>query len=178
MDALKDLCGGVEPVAHRIGGPMEIPPIYTFVATDLPSQGEVSGFTFGLSSVRHPNWQTTRPELSINVRSQNMAWVLATGELVRRHRGRAAFSIGDVFRFGSRICDESAMSAFFVFFSTILDSEDGRIVLTDRTINIMQVYPIYDEEIRILNEIGADKFFFRDDIDFRDVARRNQGAIS
>jgi hypothetical protein len=42
-------------------------------------------------------------------------------------------------------------------------------VLEDRTVNLSQLYPIYEEEAPFLLEVGIERFFWELGIDFADL---------
>src|SRR5437868_166283 len=142
----------------------------------MPEDGSLTAFTFGLSSVQHPDWKFGRPELVISVRSRNLNWGLAIGFLVKLFGCKCPFSYGNVVRFGEPVCEESGMSAFLMFLPTILEKDQARVILDDRTINIVQAYPIYEEEISVIEQIGAQSFFMQEAVDFYDVQRKNTGG--
>lgn len=74
--------------------------------------------------------------------------------------------------FGVPISDESPMSSFLVFACTMLEYDDAKVVLSDRTVHLSQVYPIHVEEIPLIKKIGAEKFHTELGIDFFDVRRQ------
>jgi hypothetical protein len=168
---------GMEGEYHLITETDELPAIWGIVYRDTPEEGSLTAFTFGLSSIEYPDWKLGRPELVISVDSTELSWALAVGFLVKRFRGKCPFTYGNVIRFGGPICEESAMSAFLIFIPTILEKDQARVKLDDRTINIAQAYPIYEEEIKEIEKIGAQKFFMQEAIDFYDVRRKNTGKV-
>jgi hypothetical protein len=167
---------GVRGEYHLATEADELPAIWDIVYRDTPEEGDLTAFTFGLSSVEHTDWRLGRPELVISVHSSSLNWGLALGFLVKRFRGKCPFSYGNVVRFGGPVCDESGMSAFLIFIPTILEKDQAQVNLHDRTINIVQAYPIYEEEIRLIEQAGAQRFFMQEGVDFYDVRRKNTGT--
>jgi hypothetical protein len=163
---------GIQGEYHLITETGDSPAVWSIVYRDTPENGNLTAFTFGLSSGNHPDWRLGRPELVVNVNSNNINWGLAIGFLVKRFRGKCPFSYGNIIRFGEPICDESAISAFLIFMPTILEKNQAQVHLDDRTINIVQAYPIYEEEIKSIEQMGAQRFFMQGSIDFCDVQRR------
>jgi hypothetical protein len=153
----------------------ERPHVWVAVYRDLPDTGDLTAVTYGLSSIDYRAWTLGRPELLISVKSPNPDWGLAAGHLVKRFRGVYPFSIGNILRFGGRITDESDLSAFFVFAPSVLASGEAAIELPDRKVNIVQLYPIYEDEIPLVEREGVGAFFGREDVDFSDVHRPNVG---
>jgi hypothetical protein len=172
LDRLDELVGK-KAEYYRITEEQELPSIWVVVYKDTPDEGNLTAFTFGLSSSNHAAWKLGRPELVISVNSSNIDWGLAIGFLVKRFQGKCPFSYGNAIRFGESICDESTMSAFFVFAPTILEKDQTHIHLPDRVINIVETYPIYEEEMRIIEQIGAQRFFMQESVDFSNIRRPN-----
>ena len=159
----------------KVTSEAERPHVWVVTYRDVPDEGSLTALTYGLSSIDHPLWKVGRPEVLISVNSSNPDWALAAGFLVKRYRGSCPFSMGNVLRFGSSITAESQMSAFFVFASSLLSPDEGAISLPDRRVNVVQIYPIYEEEIGLIEQEGVPAFFGRDGVDFVDVQRRNLG---
>lgn len=159
LDELTDEKGEI----HLITEKNETPPLWVIVYRDLPEAGSLTAFTYGLSSVDHPDWKLGRPELVVCVDSQDINWGLAIGYLAMKYRGISPFSFGTIHRFGAKISDDSEMNAFVVFALSVLDPADARIELPDRTVNVVQMYPIYDEEIEMIKFEGVPAFL--DEID-------------
>jgi hypothetical protein len=158
---------------HLITEKSETPPVWAIIYKDCPETGAITGFTFGLSSVDDPRWKYGRPELVISVSSSNIDWGLAIGFSARKLRGKCPFSYGTTVRFGGAICNESQMSAFFIFIPTILDQAQTHMELPDRVVNVVQAYPIYDDEVALIERIGASTFFSQEGLDLYNVRRPN-----
>ncbi|HXK58859.1 MAG TPA: suppressor of fused domain protein [Acidobacteriota bacterium] len=63
------------------------------------------------------------------------------------------------------------MSCFLIFTNSLLDKDDSTMHLSDRTIHLVQLYPIHREEGHTIEVLGMDRFFFDMGIDFHDVNR-------
>ena len=170
LDKLDELTGATGKF-DRVTTDDELPAIWAISYFDLIEPNSLTSFTFGLSSGDHPAWKFGKPELVLHVRSTNIDWSITLGNLVRRFRGTCSFSYGSVLNFGRRITYDSEMSAFFVFASSLLDQKDAKIELPDRTVNLVQLYPIYEQEISLLERLGPTKFFFDTGLDFADIQR-------
>ncbi len=109
----------------------------------------------------------------ICVNSLDDGWGLAVGFLAMQHRGKAAFAYGSTFELGHRVSMESAMTAFLAFAPTDLPKEATHIKLSDRTLNLVQMYPIYEGEIELVQHAGPVEFLTRSAVDFHDIARPN-----
>ncbi len=170
-----DAIFGTEPEFHPFPSTTPgAPQLVCMVYREIPEAGHITGVTFGLSEVEHPDWKLGRPELTISLASTDVAWPLAIAELANRLRGECPFCYGNVINFGGRISEESEMSAFFLFAPSILEKESylnidlGR----DLPIHIAGVYPIYDIERATISDLGLEKFWHHPKFDPYDVKRR------
>jgi len=149
---------GAKGEFHLITEEGETPPLWVILYRDTPESGSLTAFTYGLSSVDHPDWKLGCPELVICVDSNDINWGLAVGLLAKKFRRISPFSYGTIHRFGEKISDESEMTAFLVFAPSIIDQENARVELPDRTINVVQMYPIYEQEIDMIKFAGISAF--------------------
>ncbi len=156
---------------HLVTKRTEKPSMWVVDYRNVPEDGHLTAFTFGLSSVNHSDWKYGRPELVLSIQSDCVDWGLAIGFLGSKLRGKCPFSYGTVLRFGDQITAESEMDAFLVFVPTVLTKEQAHVELSDRTINIVQAYPIYGKEIPLIERNGAEAFFMQPGIDFSNVRR-------
>jgi len=147
------------------------PPFWIVAYNNVPSDGSITAFTFGVSSVPNDAWRLGRPEIVINVDSVEDDWLLSLGAISASLRGVCPFSLGNVLRFGKPLSSQSDMSAFFLFWPTILEKDQSQLRLSDRLINFIQAYPIFDSEGDMIDRIGAEKFFMTDGLEFSDVTR-------
>jgi hypothetical protein len=148
------------------------PPLWIIAYDAVPQMGSTTAFTFGISLVSHESWRFGSPEIVLNINSQDNDWLLSLGAICADLRGTCPFSLGNVLRFGKPLSSESQMSAYFLFWPTILDKSQQQIQLSDQTINMVQAYPIFDSEREIISNVGAEKFFMSD-IEFTDVKRKS-----
>ncbi len=71
---LDSLTGGLEPRFYPLPSNVEgVPPVACMVYDDMPEPGMLTGVTYGLSEVEHPDWKLGRPELTITVRRRTTA---------------------------------------------------------------------------------------------------------
>jgi len=143
------------------------------VYRDIPEAGHITGVTYGLSEVAHPDWHFSRPELIISVQSTDLAWPLAVAEMANQLRGKCPFVYGDVIDFGGKISEESAMSAFLVFVPSILErgAHRGIDVGAEQPVHISGMHPLYESEPAVVTEIGLDRFWKHPNFDLYDVHR-------
>lgn len=139
----------------------------------IPEPGYVTGFTYGLSEVTHPEWRLGRPELTISVRSTDFRWALAVADMANKLRGQCPFCYGDIVNFREKVSDDSDMSAFFAFAPSILEKQDFEYIDIGgpQPINITGMYPMYDSERDVLKEIGLERFWHHPNFDLYDVCR-------
>jgi Suppressor of fused protein (SUFU) len=161
-----------EPESNLITTDGTEPPVFTFTYRGQFGKNTISGFTYGLSLVSHPEWRFGRPELFISMDSDNLDWALVAGYVAAEWRGEERYSAGDLFDIGSPIsADESEMSALLLYLATDLDPEFTHIELPDGVINIVQLYPIYEAELTLVQEKGATEFLSTEDVNFHDPRR-------
>jgi hypothetical protein len=130
---------------------------------DMPDDGLLLGFTYGLSLSQQDEWRYGRPELSICVRSKDAAWVLAIAHLAERLRHDCPFTYGDTINFGEPIAQDSPMDGFVVSAPIALDAADAHIELgDDLPVHVVGMYPTYDSERRFVSQHGLEAFWKRD----------------
>ncbi|WP_433172950.1 suppressor of fused domain protein [Actinoallomurus sp. CA-150999] len=172
LDRLNEWAGD-EPESHLVTPSEAELPVFTFTYRGQFGENTISGFTYGLSLVRHPDWRLGSPELFISMDSENLNWTLAAGYVATAWRGEKRYSAGDAFDLGDPISpDESEMSVLLLFLATDLDPEFTRVELPDRVINIVQLYPMYESEMPLLEEKGPAEFLSTEDVNFHDPRRR------
>lgn len=147
--------------------------VICIVYSDIPETDMITGLTYGLSEVSHPEWIYSRPELSITIDSSDIAWPLAIAEMARNLRGICSFRYGNVINFGEQISSESDMSGFLIFASAILGAETalGIDLGDEHSVSIAGAYPIYDSERAVIGEIGIGAFFDHPDFYIYDPQR-------
>jgi hypothetical protein len=138
---------------------------------NVPEDGSTTAFSYGLSSINHPEWVNSRPELVISVDSLDSSWPLAMGEIIRNGRAESIFSYGTIINFGQPVSDESEMSCFLVFACSVLDKDDLSVQLPDRKVHLSQLYPVYASEVALIKELGAERFVREVDTELFNVKR-------
>lgn len=139
------------------------PIIYIFFFADLPEEGFLSAVTCNLSEAAHPDWKFGTPELIVTMQSDSEDWGMAAGYFASAFFGEKRFSYGDIFKIDDPISPaEGEMNAYFLFAPSFLDREGSTFVLPDRTVNLVGLYPIYDEEIAIYERVGLERFWHAD----------------
>lgn len=171
LQSVDRICGAPGEI-YRVTESDESRAVLVSSYPDTPEPGCRTSFTFGLSSAVHSEWRLGRPELMLSVRSDDTAWGLCMGEIVRTQRDRILFEQGSILNFGQQISSESLMSSFLVFASNLLDASSSRFEFDDRVINISQLYPIHESEGDTILSVGLERFFWEMGIDFEDVRRK------
>jgi hypothetical protein len=159
LDFLHGLTDGMEPEHLLVTNDSERPPVWSFVFRGWIDEENLSAFTYGLSSGDHDDWKLGKPELVISVDSPEKEWALTVGFIAKKLRGVHSFQYGSTIKLGHRITSSSAMTAFLMFAPSILDERERVVKLLDRTINFVQLYPIYEEEIEVIQLVGMDRWF-------------------
>jgi len=149
-----------------------LPAVFLFVYRDWPMEGFVTGFTFGLSAAKHPDWKLGRPELMIAVETSDEAWALAIGYIAERLRGKCPFCYGNTINFHAKISESADLDAFLIFAPPFLKKDQMAVRLNDYICNIAGMYPMFTSEIAIYDRLGLEKFWHLPDWDPLSVLRR------
>ncbi len=120
LDGIFEIEPEFYPIASLQPG---IPDVVSIVYRDTPEPAMVTGVTYGLSEVSHPDWKYGRPEMMITVESADIRWAKVIAFVASRLRGDCPFRYGDTINFREQVAPESAMNAFFVFAPSIIDNE-------------------------------------------------------
>jgi hypothetical protein len=152
--------GGVEPLFWPIESTWPGHEGMTaIVFRNLPQDGLLLGFTYGLSLAERDEWRLGRPELSMCVKSDDPVWVLAIAHLAEQMRHDCPFSYGDTINFGEPIMTGSSLDGFVVFAPIALDQADARVEVGDQVpVNIVGMYPTYASERRFIAGHGLEAF--------------------
>jgi len=135
------------------------PKIKIFYFEDLPEEGTLTAVTCGLSNASHPDWIGGKPELIVSMHTSDKSWGFAAGYFASALFGKKAFSYGDIFKLDDPFSNESDMNVFLAFAPSFLDKENATFNLPDRTIHLIGMYPLFNEEIEIYNQIGLKEFW-------------------
>lgn len=149
--------------------------VSAIVYQDIPNKGMVTGVTYGLSLVNHPDWKIARPELMITADSKDTTWAEVAAYLANSLRGNCPFSYSNTINFGSQIAKESQMDAFLVFAPSILTNKDDYLNIdigASYKISIAGLYPIHASEIKLIENWGLEKFWKHPAFDMYNVNRR------
>jgi len=150
-----------------------MPKIYVLYFYDLPEKGSLTAITCGLSNANNPNWKFGRPELIVTLDTSDRSWGLGTGYFASAFFGKKDFSYGDIFKIDDPLSDESEMNAFLVFGPSFLNQDEAKFELSDRTISLTGMYPLYEEEIELYDKIGLEKFWHREGFEIYNPKRKN-----
>jgi hypothetical protein len=152
-----------------------VPGVSCIVFRDIPEKGMITGITYGLSLVTHPDWKFGRPELMITARSTDITWARVVAYLANGLRGDCPFSYSNTINFKQNIADDSEMDAFLVFAPSIITDKEGYLNIDiglDYKINIAGVYPIYASEMELVTRWGLKNFWHHPDFDMYNVNRK------
>jgi hypothetical protein len=149
------------------------PDITAIVYKDVPEKGYITAFTYGLSLVKHPDWENGRPELCISVASPHLNWAMVAGYIANQLRGECPFAYGETIHFGQPIAADSTMDAFFIFAPSTIEADDYLDINIglDYNINIAGLYPIYSSELGLYEKIGLQEFWMHPDYDNYSIDR-------
>lgn len=175
---LDRLSGDYEAEVFRVASTRpDLPDVTALRYLDIPENGLATTITYGVSLARHADWPPGGgAELCMCVRSQDPTWPRALGLIAEQLRGVCPFAYGNTIDFGERIAPDTAMTAFLVFASSVVEREDaiGIDVAEPGTppdlITIQGVYPIHELERQYIDAYGLEGFWHMD-WDTYDVAR-------
>lgn len=158
---LDRLSGGVEPKFWPVESTSPGHEGVTAIGyKNMPEEGLFLGVTYGLSLARQEAWRLGRPELSVSVRSDDPAWVLAIAYLAEQLRHECPFRYGDTINFGEPIAAGSALDGFVVSAPVAFGPDDVRVdVGDDAPIQIAGMYPTYAVEREFIAERGLEVFW-------------------
>ncbi|MFE0523126.1 suppressor of fused domain protein [Streptomyces sp. NPDC058954] len=133
------------------------------VYADTPEPGYVTGFSYGLSLVRHPNWMSDVRELVITVRSHDIGWASVPAETAAALRGICAYDHGQAIGYMKPYVESSEMSSIVVADPAVRWSSgpvDLGPVGIDRTgqdlVDLVGLYPVYASERDFVYAKGFD----------------------
>ena len=157
---LDRVTGRSEDVIRKIeSSDSNLPDVFVFIYKNWPEKGILTGFTFGLSAVEHPDWILGRPELMISVESKDEAWTFAIGYMAERLRGECPFCYGNTVNFHAKVSKESKLDAFLIFAQPFLEKEQMSVPLRDFQCNITGMYPMFSSEFALYEELGLERFW-------------------
>ena len=173
LEHLDRLSGGIEPRLFRLDSLRpDLKGVAAIIYDDIPAPGWLTAMTYGLSLAHHPDWEYYKPELCISVSAADDRWALAMAEVAEQLRGQSVFLPGETIDFGGPITDDTALSAFVVFESAVLEPADciGLDIGADLPVSIVGLYPIHETERQFIDTFGLEAFWDRD-FDPADVRR-------
>lgn len=148
------------------------PPVSVFVFRDVIEPGTITGVTYGLSLIRHPDWTSgSRPELFISMKSTDMAWASAAAYFAASFRSEKRFCYGDVFTTDVPLAEDTEMDGVLVFAQSLFDMNPPHLKLNDYDISFSQLYPIHRSELPLYSKIGLEAFWKHPGFDLDDPKR-------
>lgn len=153
------------------------PPLWLVVYEEVPDEGSIAAFTFGLSLLDGEGDPTGQGrELTLTVESENEDWGFALGVLARSLRGKCPFEPGNVIRFGEQIDKRSELTAFVCTPPTFLDDEQVQLSWKGHGLSFVQLVPLYEDELPLLEQLGLEGFLDDEDLDIYDIKRPRRQA--
>jgi len=174
IDSLTGLFG--EPhaihVADAEGGGSQVSVLFWH---DLPEEGFMTAVTYGLSERNHPDWKNGKCELILTLNTKDKDWGIAMAVFANSFGGKKSFTYSSVFTTDIPLSKESEMCGFFVFAPAILEPKNAVLQMPGYKIFLKGMYPIYECEVTVLNEIGLENFWHHDNFDMYNVNRKQIG---
>ena len=172
LEYLEELFGGEPQDIHVADAKDGGPSVSVLIWYDIPEEGYMTAVTYGLSESNHPDWKYGKPELMLSLHTKDKDWGISMAVFANSFAGEKSFTYCSVFTTDIPISKESDMCGFFVFAPSILEREQAQVHMPDYTVNISGMYPIYMEEVAVLEEIGLEKFWHHDNFDMYNVNRK------
>ena len=161
LDHLDGLSGGLEPEFWRVDSRDPGHQSVTAIGYhNVPEPGLLTGITYGLSLTKREEWTHGRPELSICVRSDDPAWVLAVAHLADGLRHECPFGYGQTINVGEPIAEGTDLDGFVVFAPLVIGADQARIdVGDDLPVVVVGMYPTYASERQFIHQRGLEAFW-------------------
>ena len=153
---------------------------HVFIASyhNHPEPGLHTIFSYGLSEASHTEWTAYRPELCLTVESDHIDWALALADLVDWNRETSPFLPASLFHLGRNLGPETAMDSILIYNPAIArEQELTTFTIDDRTISVLAAYPIYHEEVGLLQHIGINKFVELPEYGLFSISRPDLSAL-
>jgi hypothetical protein len=148
-----------------------LPEVHLFIYRNVPDERLITGVTYGIHKANHPSWKVSKPELVVSVESEDLSWLMAGAWLAESFRVEKPLKYGTVLTMDDPISDESEMRGFYIFAQSVVDPKAASVKLNDDTIHLSQMYPIYLDEVAVLEEMGLEGFWDHPRYDPYDVTR-------
>ncbi|QUF03759.1 hypothetical protein KCV87_31060 [Actinosynnema pretiosum subsp. pretiosum] len=164
-NVLDDFLGTVSEVGKVTPRSTEDGPVRYLCYKDFPSVGLVTGFTYGLSLVDHPDWGAEKRELSITVRTDSVEWARTPAVIISGLRGIVPFNPGDALGYAGAYVQGFKMNCA-VLAEPFFDVDDkvlnGRFKWGrggDSPLRVVGVYPIHSVEREFVYKNGFSSFW-------------------
>jgi hypothetical protein len=131
--------------------------IYSF--SDFPAPGMLTAVTAGLSNANHPEWVHGKPEVSFTLTTTDAGWGKGAAYLAQEFFGKHSFAYQTSFAIDVPFSSDSLMNACFVYRPQFMDKDQVKFELSDRTVYLAGLFPMYNEEIAIYEAKGTEAFW-------------------
>lgn len=154
---VKSIVSDVEPRVLEDG------PVRAISYIGFPEPQFITGFTYGLSMLIHPDWGTRGRELSITVRSSEIEWSRVPARIVAAMRGICPFLRGQVLGYMEPYVSGSLMNGIALAAPAIKGIPEVLDIGHDELganvpdkIEVVGAYPIYSSERELAYSRGFD----------------------
>ncbi|QBR13176.1 suppressor of fused domain protein [Sphingobacterium sp. CZ-2] len=156
-DSMESVMGKKSAVFREKSVKKGLPFVYTLVFNQDTSE-PLCTFSYGASFAVTPD-QKEKVELMLQMDSEDMAWAHVVGYLANQLRGDCPFNPGEIIRFGQKISQESKLNSF-VLVTPDLDGLPNPVFDGKKStgVHIMQLLPIYEEEVLSIARLGLPQF--------------------
>ncbi|MES2162082.1 MAG: suppressor of fused domain protein [Pseudomonadota bacterium] len=135
------------------------PRMLVYYFKDFPVKDMLTAVTCGLSNANRPEWIHGKPELMFSLHTTDPLWGSSAALLAQNFFDTGSFAYNACFKLDTPMSSDSDMNACFVYKPPFLDGDKIKFELSDRTIFLAGLYPMYDEEVSLYETIGMQAFW-------------------
>lgn len=140
----------------------KLPAVFVLMFKNFPDSEYMTAYSYGLSASNGKDEGVAGRELVIQIKSNLDNWGHVLGFLISHLRGDCPFDVGQIIRFGQPIAEDSSMEHFLVHdVDEDLGTSTNFILSKNYGVSLVQLSPIYGNELAIINKMGWTAFYAR-----------------
>lgn len=140
----------------------KLPAVFVLMFKNFPNDEYMTAYSYGLSASKNVSEGVTGIELVIQIKSKLDNWGHVLGFLISHLRGDCPFDLGQIIRFGQPIAADSNMEHFLVHdVDENLGTSTKFTLSKNYAVSLVQLSPIYGNELAAVNKIGWPTFYSR-----------------
>lgn len=140
----------------------KLPAVFVLMFKNFPDSEYMTAYSYGLSASNGKDEGVAGRELVIQIKSNLDNWGHVLGFLISHLRGDCPFDVGQIIRFGQPIAEDSSMEHFLVHDADEnLGTSTNFILSKNYGVSLVQLSPIYGNELAVINKMGWTAFYAR-----------------